>query len=117
MESERLKKEEFRSIYITASDETEARSISQALLAENLIACANYFPVHSLYHWKGKVEEAGEYAVIAKTRALLVAKVIVKVKALHSYEVPCVVSWIIDKGNPDYLKWIEESTGKSVKDK
>jgi len=32
------------------------------------------------------------------------------VKELHSYEVPCIVSLPIEKGNPDYLKWIKEST-------
>jgi periplasmic divalent cation tolerance protein len=101
---------EFRSIYITIKDETEAKNISQILLREKLVACVNYFPVKSIYRWKGDIEEAGEIALIAKTRAELVDKVIARVKQLHSYSVPCVVSWIIDKVNPDYLDWIKEST-------
>ena len=101
---------EYRSIYITAKDEAEAYKICRILVEERLIACANYFPINSIYRWKGNIEESAEVAIIAKTRAGLVDRLIERVKQLHSYEVPCVVSWIIEKGNQDYLKWIEEST-------
>jgi periplasmic divalent cation tolerance protein len=101
---------EYRSIYITARDENEAKKLGQILVWEKLVACVNYFPVKSIYWWKGDVEEGKETALIAKTRAELVERVIERVKLLHSYEVPCVVSWIIEKGNPDYLAWIKEST-------
>ena len=101
---------EYRSIYITAKDEPEARKIGKALVGEKLAACVNYFPIRSIYRWQGNIEEAEEIAIIAKTRAELVDRLIRRVKELHSYEVPCTVSWIIEKGNPDYLEWIREST-------
>ncbi len=101
---------EYRSIYITARDEEEARRIGHTLVEEKLAACINFFPIQSIYRWKGEIEEAQEVAAIAKTRAELVDQVIQRVKQLHSYEVPCVVSWIIEKGNSDYLLWIKEST-------
>ncbi len=100
----------YRSIYITARDEPEARSLGQALVQERLAACVNYFPIKSFYWWKGKVEESGEVALLAKTRAELVDRVIQRVKELHSYEIPCTESWIIEKGDPDCLEWIKEST-------
>jgi periplasmic divalent cation tolerance protein len=49
-------------------------------------------------------------ALITKTKAELVDQVVQRVRQLHSYEIPCVVSWVIEKGNPDYLAWIGEST-------
>lgn len=101
---------EHRSIYITAKNEEEARKIGSSLVEEKLVACVNYFPISSIYRWKGKIEKAQETALIAKTRAELVDSVIARVKELHSYDVPCVVSWIIEKGNQNYLNWIEEST-------
>ena len=101
---------EYRSIYMTSKDEAEAKKISQCLTGEKLVACVNYFPIKSIYWWKGEVEESQEIALIAKTRVELVDRVIERVKQLHSYEVPCVVSWIIEKGNPEYLEWIKEST-------
>jgi periplasmic divalent cation tolerance protein len=48
--------------------------------------------------------------LIAKTRADLVERAIARVKALHSYTVPCVVSLPIDRGNPDFLAWIAAET-------
>jgi periplasmic divalent cation tolerance protein len=101
---------EYRSIYITAKDEMEAKKIGQLLVWEKLVACVNFFPVKSIYWWKGEVEESKETALIAKTRAELVERVIERVKQVHSYEIPCVVSWNIEKGNPEFLAWIREST-------
>ncbi len=103
----------YRFIYITASDEAEARKIGKTLVEERLAACVNIHPIQSIYRWEGEIEEEGEAAMLVKTRTELVDKVIKRVKELHSYEVPCIVSLSIDKGYPDYLKWIEESTEKA----
>jgi periplasmic divalent cation tolerance protein len=91
-------------------DEEEAKKLGRVLVEEKLAACVNYFPIQSIFRWKGKVEESAEVALIAKTRAELVNRVIERVKELHSYEIPCIESWIIEKGNPDCLAWIKEST-------
>lgn len=103
----------YRSIYITTKDEDEARKIGRTLVEEKLAACVNIHPIKSIYRWEGVIEEEGETAMLVKTRTELADKVIERVKELHSYEVPCIVSLPIDKGNPDYLKWIEESTTKA----
>lgn len=101
---------QYCSIYITAKDDIEARKISVALVTEKLVACTNIFPIQSVFRWQCKLEKTQEVAIIAKTRAELVDKVISRVKQLHSYKVPCIVVWPIEKGNPDYLNWIKEST-------
>ena len=100
---------EYRSIYITAKDEPEAQRLAKTLVWEKLGACANYFPVKSVYWWEGQVQEAGEIAIIAKTRADLVDRVIQRVRELHSYQVPCIESWIIEKANKSCLDWIDQS--------
>ena len=46
----------------------------------------------------------------AKTRADLVERLTAKVKALHSYDCPCVIALQIAGGNPDYLAWIDAET-------
>ncbi len=101
---------QYCSIYITTGSEDEARRIGRTLVEEKLAACVNIFPIESIYRWQGNIEEEGEVAMFVKTRGELVDQVIDRVKELHSYEVPCIVSLPIAKGNPDYLKWIEEST-------
>lgn len=97
-------------VYITAADEAEAKRISKVLAEERLAACVNIHPIFSIYRWEGKVEEAEETAVLVKTRIELVEQVIRRIKELHSYQVPDIVSWTIEKGNPEYLQWIQEST-------
>ncbi|MFC1900686.1 divalent-cation tolerance protein CutA [Chloroflexota bacterium] len=99
------------SIYITASNEEEAREIGRTLVGERLAACVNILPIKSVYRWEESIEEEGEVVMFVKTRDELTDAVIVRVKELHSYDVPCIVSFPIEKGNADYLKWIEESTG------
>ncbi len=101
----------FHIVYITAPNQEEAERISRILLQERLIACANIIDsVTSLYWWKGEIRKRGEVLLIAKTKESLIDQLIERVKALHSYECPCIVSFPLVKGNPDFLKWISEET-------
>ncbi len=100
----------YRLLYITARDGTEATRISRALLEAKLAACVNMFPVQAMYWWQGDIEEARETALLVKTTASLVDKVMLKVRELHSYEVPEIISLPIEKGFPPFLRWIDEST-------
>jgi len=54
--------------------------------------------------------EEEEDAMIIKTRTELVDKVVERIKVLHSYEVPEIISIRIEKGHARFLKWIDEST-------
>ena len=101
---------QYRSIYITAKDEQEAREIGKALVEEKLAACVNIHPIKSIYWWEGQIWEDDEAAIFVKTKAELADEVVCRVKELHSYEVACIVCLPIEKGHPDYLKWIDEST-------
>ncbi len=93
---------------VTTGSKQEAEKISQHLLEEKLIACANTLgPVSSLYHWSGKVESAEEFIVIMKTRKDLFEKVTEAVKTLHSYEVPEILALPIIDGSKAYLSWLE----------
>jgi len=102
-------------VYVTAASKDEALSIGRTLVTEGLAACANVLgEVTSIYRWEGKVEEAGEVALIAKTRRTLADKVVARVKALHSYQVPCVVVYDMTAGLPAYLSWIDLETAAAA---
>jgi len=100
----------FSFVYITAPNKREARKIAEVLVSEKLAACCNIFKIDSVYWWKGKIGRSGEYGIFVKTKKSLVEKIIKRVKEIHSYSVPCVVSFDICKGSKDFLKWIEKST-------
>ncbi|PIW25913.1 MAG: divalent-cation tolerance protein CutA [Rhodospirillales bacterium CG15_BIG_FIL_POST_REV_8_21_14_020_66_15] len=99
-------------IYMTAADTAEARRISEALVGERLIACANILgAMESVYWWQGKVTRGDEVAVILKTRAALVDAVIARAAELHSYDCPCLVVLDIGGGHAPFLDWISAETG------
>lgn len=97
-------------VYITAPNKKEAKKIAQVLVKEELAACSNIFPIESIYRWQGKIERAGEFGMFVKTKAKLVEKVIKRVKEIHPYQIPCIISLSIGKGHKKFLKWINEST-------
>ena len=98
-------------VYVTTKDKDEARRIGRALVESRLAACVNIIDgVNSIYWWEGEVQDETEAVLIAKTKEALVPELIEKVKALHSYSCPCVVSLPIQDGNPDFLSWIESET-------
>jgi len=98
-------------VYITTKDRREARRLGAALLHARLIACTNLIgPLESHYWWQGKLETAREWLLLAKTRASFAAQVIAQVKALHSYQTPCIVTLPLTAGNPDFLAWIGQET-------
>lgn len=97
-------------IYITCLGEEEARKISKHLLDKHLIACANMFPVRSMYLWKGKINDGAEFAIIAKTKKENFDAVQKEVKKLHSYDVPCIECWNVEDVNKEYRDWVEKET-------
>ncbi len=97
-------------VYIATGSEAEAEKIGDTLVRERLAACANRHPVKSTFWWEGKVDRDDEVAVMVKTKSSLVDKVVIRVKELHSYQVPCIVALPIVAGNQDFLDWIAEST-------
>ena len=50
-----------------------------------------------------------EVAAILKTHHWQSDALIERIAALHSYEVPCVVSWPIDKIVGSYADWVEDT--------
>ena len=101
---------------VTAPSMLEARDLGRSLLKERLVACVNLVPaVSSMYWWEGQIEEAEEVLMILKTRAHLLDRLIGRIRELHSYSVPEVLSWPLGPGNPEYLDWLaSEATGPGI---
>jgi periplasmic divalent cation tolerance protein len=97
-----------RLLYVTCPDEKVARKISQVLLEEGLIACANILPgMESIYWWEGQITTSKEAVVILKTVAERVARVTARVESLHPYDTPCILSLPVEKGSEPYLRWLK----------
>src|SRR6267378_4191239 len=91
--------------YVTVPDRTTARKISRAVLDQRLAACANFWPVESIYRWRGSREEAHEFVLVFKTRQSLLKKLIVEVRRMHPDDVPCIVSYPMGPALGSFLDW------------
>ena len=95
-------------LYVTCRDADEAARIGEALVRDSLAACANILPgMRSIYRWDGRLEHANEAVLILKTRRALADDATVRVKALHSYQVPAILVLPVEGGNPDNLTWMD----------
>ena len=100
-------------VYMTASSNNEAQKIGKALVESRLAACVNILDnMQSIYRWEEKVQQDAEVVLIAKTTDSLVAQLIDKVKSLHSYDCPCIVSLPVSDGYPPFLDWIRAEVKK-----
>ena len=96
-------------VLITASSVEEAENIAKSLVEEKLVACVNIIPqIKSIYWWEGKICTDEEVMLISKTKQSLFTALMNRVKSLHSYEVPEIISFPISEGSPEFLNWIEK---------
>lgn len=95
---------------MTLPTKAEAKNMVLGLLEHELIACANIFDkVESYFFWDDAIQKANEVVVVFKTRVKNEEKVIRFVREHHSYDCPCVVFMSLDHGNPEFLKWVDQS--------
>jgi periplasmic divalent cation tolerance protein len=104
----RVKVMEYVVIFITAPDEEEAARIARTIVEERLAGCVNIIKgVRSIYSWEGKVEDEDEVLMVVKTKKTLFSAVEKRVKELHSYSVPEIISIPLIEGSEEYLKWLK----------
>jgi periplasmic divalent cation tolerance protein len=97
-------------ITTTVDSEAAAQELAAALVEARLAACVQCVPIRSVYRWKGAVESAAEYLLLAKTRAALADEATVFIRGRHSYELPEIVVTPVAGGLADYLAWIRSET-------
>jgi len=102
---------EFALILVTTNSPEEGLNISRALVESRLAACVNIISgLRSFYRWKGKVWDEGELLLVVKTRMTLLRQLEDKIREMHSYEVPEIISIPIAWGSEPYLDWLRKST-------
>lgn len=97
-------------VWCPCPDAQCAKNISEHLLAEKLIACANILPgVESVFEWNGECTSANEVAVLFKTTEALVDKVVDRLGQLHPYDTPAILGWGCEKSHPATLAWLQSA--------
>lgn len=97
-------------VYVTSPNQEIAKQIAKGLVSGKLAACVNIIPnVNSVYEWEGKIIEDTEVLMMIKTTSCKVEELTKFVVDNHPYDLPEVISVLIENGNNAYLNWIQKS--------
>ena len=106
-------KESILLVYCTVANQDEAKSIATTLIEKKLAACCNIIPsIHSIYSWKGEIEESEESLMMIKTTQKKYEQLEKEIKMIHSYSVPEIIATKLETGSSAYIDWIIESVDK-----
>ena len=100
-------------IYITTTADTAeiAKGIGRHLVEARLVSCAQILgPMTSIYRWKGKIEETGEWLLLMKSRKSLYKEIEKEIRRLHPYELPQIVGVPIEAALAGYAQWVVDET-------
>lgn len=102
--------DELQVVLCTVPDADTAQTLATALVTEKLAACVNIIPgITSIYRWKGAVEQDTEQLLLIKTAAAGFQQLAARIRALHPYELPEIISVPLETGQQDYIQWIKDS--------
>lgn len=93
-------------------------NLLRSLVTERLVAGGNLIPgIRSIYQWKGTLCEEQEEILLMETWESRVDGLIERIKSLHPYEVPKILTFEPREGWPEYLAWVHSEThGGSASD-
>lgn len=98
-------------LYVTASNVEEAARLAEIVVAERLAACANVLgTVQSIYWWNDAVQKSAEAVLVLKSSDERAPELIQRLRELHSYDTPCIVTLPITGGIPEFLSWVDAQT-------
>jgi len=92
-------------------DRAAAERLAETLVEQRLAACVNLLaPCRSVYRWKGELQRDEEHPLLAKTTTERYPALQAAIRAAHPYELPEIIAVPIERGLPEYLKWIAAQT-------
>lgn len=103
----------YSAVLITVPDSDTGKRISRHVLEKRLAACANMFPISSMYWWDDEIVEEDECIILFKTVTEDFEVLEQELEKLHPYDTPCIVRYAIKEGHDPYLDWISSSTERS----
>lgn len=94
----------------TLATQPQAAKLAGAIVRARLAACVQFWPIRSVYRWKGKLESTREYLLLCKTCSSQVGPLQTYIQDNHPYEIPEIVVSPLIGGASAYLSWVREET-------
>ena len=98
-------------VILSTCSPSEADSLLDALLAERLVACGNLIRgVRSRYFWEGAIQSDEEVLMLMETTDENAADAVARLRELHSYDVPKILTLEPSACDARYLTWLRDVT-------
>lgn len=98
-------------VFTNLPDRVSAERIAQVLVEARAAACVNILAeCTSVYRWQGRVENANEVPLLAKTTRAAYPALEQAIRIHHPYELPEIIAVPVSTGLPDYLQWVIQET-------
>ncbi|MEO6324063.1 MAG: divalent-cation tolerance protein CutA [Thermoanaerobaculia bacterium] len=98
-------------VVTTVGTEQQALDIAHYLVANRLAACVNILPgVRSVFRWKGRVNDDGEFLLLVKTVERRLEAVKAAMRELNVYELPEILGFPASFADAAFARWVDESS-------
>lgn len=94
-------------MYLVFTTTKNPKQLAEKLVKNNYAACVSYYPITSIYYWKGDMVEDQEYMLIIKTGRL--RRTINKLKEIHDYELPEIIYYKA-RASRSYQDWVRANS-------
>ena len=97
-------------VLTTVGTTFDVQPLALQLVEQEVAACVNVIPqIHSVYRWKGKIENDSEQLLLIKTVEERLPDLRATLFAMHPYEVPEFMVIHIDDLSEAYRSWLLSS--------
>lgn len=102
-----------RLVITTLPDKSSAVNLANHIVAGKLAACVNLVEgITSVYEWDGKLDQASEVLLLAKTAAARVPALKAAILEQHPYDLPELIVLDVSDGSPAYLDWVMRQSSR-----
>jgi periplasmic divalent cation tolerance protein len=99
-------------VVTTTDSEHAAATLARSIVDVRLGACVQVSTIRSFYRWDGAVQDDPEWRLEIKTTAAVLDRLVAHIRENHGYDVPEIIATPVVGGNPAYLGWLDEETGR-----
>jgi periplasmic divalent cation tolerance protein len=95
-------------IHTTCANKEEAETLGKLIVDKKMGACVHYWPIKSIYNWKGEFKEVEEVMMTITTFEPKLEEVNDLISKHHSYSTPLIAGVDVRRINRAYKEWMME---------
>jgi len=95
-------------IHTTCATAEEAEDLGKLIINAKMGACVHYWPIRSMYTWKGKFNNTAEVILVIATFETKMEEVNDLISKHHGYSTPMIAGVDVRRINRAYKEWMTE---------